>query len=71
MSLTDIMSGADLWAFPSIALVLFLIVFGAAVWRAWSPAGETSRKRMASLPLEDDQPLSPAPPAPHKPEAAR
>lgn len=57
MSLTDVMSGAGLWVFPSIALLIFLAVFIAAVWRAFSRAGAPARAAAARLPL-DDAPLA-------------
>ncbi len=53
MSLTDVMSGAGLWVFPSVALVIFASVFAAAVWRAFSRSGEHARAHAARLPLED------------------
>lgn len=71
MSLTDVMSGAGLWVFPSIALLIFVVVFGAAIWRAWSPAGEASRRRMAALPLQDDPAVPARTTNATKPEAAR
>ncbi|MFM9956815.1 MAG: hypothetical protein ACKVZJ_01955 [Phycisphaerales bacterium] len=53
MSLTDVMSGAGLGVFPSIALVIFLGVFVVAVWRAFSKSGASARAAAARLPLED------------------
>ena len=55
MSLTDIISHADLALFPQVAMVLFLLVFFAVlvrVARRSGPDAETWR-RAASLPLED------------------
>lgn len=50
MSLTDIMSHADLSLYPKVSLVLFLIVFGAVAWRV-SRRDSADDDHDASIPL--------------------
>ncbi len=54
MSLTDLMSGADLWVYPTIALVIFLTIFVGVVARVLSRRARGEMERAARLPLEDD-----------------
>ena len=51
--MTDIMSGAGLWIFPSIALVLFLIIFSLAVWRTFSRHAAATHEHLSRLPLSE------------------
>lgn len=55
MSLTDIMSGANLALLPTIALLIFFGVFLAIVaWVFLRPKGEV--ERWARMPMDDDPP---------------
>lgn len=55
MSLTDIVSHADLALFPQVAMVLFLLVFVAVLVRVGRRSGSEAEtwRRAARLPLED------------------
>lgn len=55
MRLTDIMSNMDLDVYPTIGLVIFLIVFAAVVIRVLTTKKSHS-SRMASMPLNEDVP---------------
>lgn len=55
MSLTDIMSGANLTLYPKIGLFIFLAAFIAIVIREFLRPG-TEVNRHARLPLEEDPP---------------
>ncbi|MFN8574192.1 MAG: cbb3-type cytochrome c oxidase subunit 3 [Gemmatimonadaceae bacterium] len=60
MSLTDIMSGANLSGFAEIGLIFFLIAFVIIVVRTFSRGQDAEMKRAARLPLDDDTtPLTP------------
>ena len=50
MSLTDIMSHADLSLYPEVSLVLFLAVFAAVAWRV-SRRDAAEDAHDASIPL--------------------
>lgn len=64
MRLTDIMSRLDLSVYPQIALVMFLIIFAAAMKHVFSRARTEEFRRGSTLPLESDDQL-PAPPTNH------
>lgn len=53
MRLSDIMAGLDLTIFPQAALVIFLGVFAAVMWRTLSRARRAEHDHAASLPLDD------------------
>ncbi len=56
MSLTDLMSGADLAFYPQVAMVIFVVVFLAMTARILGRRRPGELARWASLPLEDGQP---------------
>ncbi len=53
MRLTDIMSHMDLAVWPTIGLIIFLVVFAAVVLRVMT-SKRTDNERMAAMPLADD-----------------
>ena len=54
MRLSDHMSAAGLAFYPIVALVIFLVVFVAVLWRVLSPRHREEFRRAASLPLTPD-----------------
>ncbi len=57
MRLSDIMSFLDLHVWAEVALVIFLAVFALVVFRILFAPREVT-KRIASLPLQDDNGVS-------------
>ncbi|MEM9662760.1 MAG: cbb3-type cytochrome c oxidase subunit 3 [Planctomycetota bacterium] len=55
MRMSDIMSHVDLAVWPTIGLVLFLIVFACMAGRVLL-SKRPHNERIASLPLDDDEP---------------
>ncbi len=56
--LSDVLSHLRLDLFPTVALIVFLLVFAAVVIRTlFSPASEM--QAAARVPLEDDEPPTP------------
>lgn len=53
MSLTDIMSGADLSAYPQIGLLIFLLVFVLVAWRALRKPARQNRE-WAAIAVDDE-----------------
>lgn len=53
MRTSDIVSGADVTTLPQIALVIFLVVFAAVLWRVFRPSSAPRLQRERVLPLED------------------
>ena len=53
MRTSDVVSGADVTALPQIALLIFLAVFAAVLWRVFRPSSAPRLKRESVLPLED------------------
>lgn len=51
--LSNMVSQAGLDFFPSVALVIFLMVFVVIVWRLMRPANQPLWQAMAQLPLDD------------------
>lgn len=60
MSLTDVMSGANLALLPTIGLVIFLGVFAAVIFRVFSKGQKAAQSEASMLPLTDDVPLTDA-----------
>lgn len=54
MSLTDLMSGANLAIYPQIALVIFLVVFIAVAIMTFKKGSQPLWERARQMPLEDD-----------------
>lgn len=54
MSLTDLMSGAQLDNYAQFSLILFLLAFLIVVVRLFSRRNDATFQRAAHLPLEDD-----------------
>jgi len=53
MRMSDIVSAMNATVLPSIALVLFLLVFALVIWRVFRPASAARLRRERVLPLED------------------
>ena len=54
MKLSDVVGHAGLALYTEIALVLFLLVFVAVVWRTWRPSRRAELEAQARMPLEPD-----------------
>ena len=59
MSLTDVMSAADLDVYAQVALVAFIIAFVLIVWRVLSRRNDATFDRARRMPLDDDHPQTP------------
>jgi cbb3-type cytochrome oxidase subunit 3 len=53
MSLTDLMSAANLDQYAQVALIAFIIAFVLIVWRIFSPRNRATFERASRLPLDD------------------
>ena len=53
MRMSDIVSNANVADLPVIALLIFLGVFAAVMWRVFRPASRARLEREQVLPLED------------------
>lgn len=56
MSLGDIVGRLGLGTFPTVAMVLFLVIFSVAMWRVFSRHLGDTYRHLAALPLEGDEP---------------
>ncbi|MBK8645347.1 MAG: cbb3-type cytochrome c oxidase subunit 3 [Gemmatimonadetes bacterium] len=59
MSLTELMSGANLDGYAQISLILFLVAFGLVLWRIFSPRFNETYQKAARMPLDDETPQTP------------
>jgi cbb3-type cytochrome oxidase subunit 3 len=59
MSLTELMSGADLDIYAQISLILFLVAFLLILWRIFSPRFSATYEKAALMPLDDETPQTP------------
>lgn len=59
MSMSELMSGMNLAAYPTIALVIFLLVFAAIAFRVLFRRDREEFERAARLPLEDSVEIKP------------
>lgn len=59
MSLTDIMSGANLDVYAQISLILFIAAFVFICWRVFSPRFKATYDAAARMPLDDENPQTP------------
>lgn len=59
MSLTDLMSGADLDGYAQVSLILFLLAFVLVLWRVFSPRFRDTYRKAARMPLDDETPQTP------------
>lgn len=62
MSLTTLMSGANLDVYAQVALVVFLIAFALIVWRIYSPRYKAIHEKAKMMPLDDEHPQIPRTP---------
>jgi cbb3-type cytochrome oxidase subunit 3 len=61
MSLTEIMSGANLDLYAQVSLILFLVAFALICWRVFSPRFKATYDAAARMPLDDENPQTPRP----------
>ena len=59
MRLSDIMANAGLAGYAEIALILFMVVFAAIVWRIFRPGRQQEMNAAARMPLDDEHPQEP------------
>ena len=59
MSLTELMSGANLDGYAQVSLILFLMAFGLVLWRVFSPRFGEQYQKAAQMPLDDETPQTP------------
>lgn len=59
MSLTELMSGADLDGYAQVSLILFLFAFAIILWRIFSPRFSATYEKAARMPLDDETPQTP------------
>ena len=59
MSLTDIMSNADLSGYTQIALIIFFVLFMAIVIYLYGIRSKSSWDRLSRLPLQHDRDSGP------------
>ena len=52
--MSELISHFKLTTYPVVALVIFLIVFGAVCWRVFKPSQRADMDRNASIQLSDD-----------------
>jgi cbb3-type cytochrome oxidase subunit 3 len=62
MSLTSIMSGANLDVYAQVALVAFILAFALIVWRVYSPRNKAMHDKAKMMPLDDEHPQIPRTP---------
>lgn len=62
MSLTELMSGANLDGYAQVALILFVIAFALILWRIFSPRNKATYDKAARMPLDDEHPQTPRTP---------
>lgn len=53
MSLTDLMSAANLDHYAQVGLVAFMVAFGLIVWRIFQPRNKDRFDKAARMPLDD------------------
>ena len=59
MSLTELMSGANLDGYAQVSLILFLVAFALVLWRIFSPRYSETYRKAARMPLDDEHPQTP------------
>lgn len=59
MTLSDLMSGANLAIFAKVGMVLFVIAFLGIAWWVFRPANRKRWKTDANMPLDDVHPQTP------------
>lgn len=59
MSLTELMSGANLDGYAQVSLLLFLFAFALVLWRIFSPRFKSTYDKAARMPLDDETPQTP------------
>ncbi|MDX2192469.1 MAG: cbb3-type cytochrome c oxidase subunit 3 [Gemmatimonadales bacterium] len=62
MKLSDIMGHAQLSGYAVVAMLIFLAVFVAVVWRIFHPAQAERWAQDARMPLDDERPTLPRQP---------
>jgi cbb3-type cytochrome oxidase subunit 3 len=59
VSLSEIMSGANLDFYAQVSLILFLVAFLLILWRIFSPRFSATYDKAAMMPLDDETPQTP------------
>jgi cbb3-type cytochrome oxidase subunit 3 len=59
MSLTDLMSAAQLDQYAQVGLIAFIVAFVLILWRIFAPRHRTTYERASRLPLEDETSSTP------------
>jgi cbb3-type cytochrome oxidase subunit 3 len=59
MSLTELMSGANLDGYAQVSLIFFMIAFALVLWRIFSPRFSETYRKAARMPLDDEHPQTP------------
>ncbi|MFP5355835.1 MAG: CcoQ/FixQ family Cbb3-type cytochrome c oxidase assembly chaperone [Gemmatimonadota bacterium] len=59
MSLTELMSGANLDGYAQVSLLLFLFAFALVLWRIFAPRFKSTYDKAARMPLDDETPQEP------------
>lgn len=54
MSLSEIMSAANLDGYAQVALIAFMIAFALILWRVFSPRNKATYDHARFIPLEDE-----------------
>jgi cbb3-type cytochrome oxidase subunit 3 len=62
MSLTDIMSAANLDGYAQVALILFILAFVLIAWRVLSRRNDDTYEKAKRMPLDDEHPQTPRTP---------
>ena len=61
MHLTDVMGNAGLSGYAIVAMILFMLAFGAIVWSVFRRSRREEYERAGRLPLEDEAPSARSP----------
>lgn len=64
MSLSTLMSGANLDLYAQVGLIAFIIAFAIIVWRVFSPRNRALHEKARMMPLDDEHPQTPRSPDP-------
>jgi cbb3-type cytochrome oxidase subunit 3 len=63
VSLTDLMSAAQLDHYAQVGLIAFMFAFALILWRTFSPRNRSMYQRAGQLPLEDEMSSPPRTPS--------
>lgn len=57
--MSALMSSMQLWIFPTLALVLFMVAFAAILLRVFQPSRSRELDHASRMPISDDAPVAP------------